>query len=248
MNNLKIGIVAWSTGENSFGVTKPYLEYFSKLGDILILPPHEKAIKDLDLLVMPGGADASAWAQGIRPSFYTGNSDQFKEYFAKVTLKDYIKNKIPIFGICLGMQQLGIHFGNKLTQNLPYHPTTDSNRRWEAAHDIIFLDQWKYVEKSWLKLLNEGLSTKDKLSHPQINSLHHQGFNLLDFDTTELEVVCTSEDNIVEAFVHKTLPIAGVQQHPEEDDSLLASILIEKILNHVKKGAESISGEFSEKC
>ena len=51
----KIGIVGWSTGESSFGVTKPYLQYLSSFGQVEILTPSKYIREDLDLIVLPGG-------------------------------------------------------------------------------------------------------------------------------------------------------------------------------------------------
>mgnify|MGYP006967832365 CR=1 FL=1 len=47
---------------NSVGVTFPYLNYFEKFGDVKIIIPTAKQVDDtLDLLVIPGGPDISAF-------------------------------------------------------------------------------------------------------------------------------------------------------------------------------------------
>ena len=50
----KIIIPGWSTGDSSWGVTKPYLDFFSNYGQVDIITPR-KGIVEADLLVIPGG-------------------------------------------------------------------------------------------------------------------------------------------------------------------------------------------------
>lgn len=98
----RIAVVGWSTGENSFGVTKPYLEYFSQFGEVEILTPKKGITEGLDLVVLPGGMDVSSSKYGQVPGFMNSNPDVFKEYFYEQNLSQYIDAGIPIFGICLG--------------------------------------------------------------------------------------------------------------------------------------------------
>lgn len=222
----KIGVVGWCTGDNSFGVTKPYMEHLAEYGTLVVLTPHEVADTSLDMVVMPGGKDTAAWAAGSRPSYYNSDSDQFKEYFMRITLQAYIDAGIPIWGTCLGFQQLAVHFGSKVTQNLGNHPTTHHERRWEAAHRIIVSPEYKPLED---KVLGQNKKVKDKPKHIEVNSLHHQGILVEDL-SEELTLVSHSPDNIVEHFVHPTLPIAGAQSHVEEDYNLFTNILFYKNL------------------
>lgn len=51
-----IGIVGWSTGDQSFGTSKQYLEHLKDFGTVVILGP-DSHIKGLDLVFLPGGKD-----------------------------------------------------------------------------------------------------------------------------------------------------------------------------------------------
>jgi gamma-glutamyl-gamma-aminobutyrate hydrolase PuuD len=101
MSKKLILITGWKLGENSYGATTTYLEYFSQFGNVRILMPWEDKV-DCDLLVLPGGKDLSPSAYGEVPGYTTGDGDVFKEYFFKEKLKLYVESKTPIFGVCLG--------------------------------------------------------------------------------------------------------------------------------------------------
>lgn len=210
MKNKRIGIVGWNTGENSFGVTKPYIEWLSNFGIVEILSPQKGIVKGLDLLILPGGLDLSPQSMNVVPSFYTSNIDVMKQYFYDVNLPKYIAEKTPIFGICLGFQQLGAYFGGKLSQNYPFEYSTNS--RFELV------DNLKFNTNEFL------INTKNY----KVNSLHHQGFfNLPD----NIEIIARSQDQNIEAAKFAD-NIYGVQWHPEEIDDLLSISIISKLLEN----------------
>ena len=122
----KIGIVGWNTGENSFGVTKAYAEWISQYGVMQILSPQEGIVEDLDLLILPGGLDLAPQKSNMLPSFHTTNTDVMKQFFFDVNLDQYIQAGIPIFGICLGFQQLCVKFGGTLVQDYSFNYSSKS--------------------------------------------------------------------------------------------------------------------------
>ena len=191
-----IGIPGWKVTEESYGVTSNYLEFASKYGKPRIIMPWEDLI-DVDLLILPGGRDISPALYGETPGFKTSNPDVFKEHFFTKKLPLYIESNTPIFGICLGFQQLGVYYGNKLKQHTLYHAQSDD--RWEEAHSVEIVDQDN---------LFHGVDIK-------VNSHHHQYFESASF-TDELAIVAVAEneDNnegyIVEAFIHQEKPIAVI--------------------------------------
>ena len=194
-----IGIVPWKTGENSFGITAPYGEYFSKFGEIKIVSHYDESI---DLLVLPGGADVAPRRYKRKPSYYTSNSNVWFEWFDETILPLYIENNIPIFGICRGLQTLNTIFEGTLDQHLFYHDV--STHRRELVHDIELINGTKF----------------------QVNSLHHQGIKRLGNELIALgtsvhinkktNVHIHGMDEVVEIIKHVSKPIVAVQWHPEE--------------------------------
>lgn len=221
----RIGLVGWSTGENSFGATKPYLQFLSQIGDVRILTARADIDTDLDIVIMPGGKDTLPSNYGGVPSYYNNDPDQFKEHFFKVNLPQYIEHGTPIFGICLGFQQICVHFGGVLTQNVGSdHGHSDEGGkggRGELVNDIIFTPEYLPLQARLLK------NKKDKI---KTCSLHHQGILIENMPDT-LNVIGYTEDNVVEFFIHESLPIAGCQSHPEEDWCPLSLELMSRLIH-----------------
>ena len=158
----KIGIVGWKTGENSFGVSVPYINWLSNFGIVHILSPQKGIVEDLDLLVLPGGADIAPQSFGEVPGFHTSNTDVMKQYFFDNNLDKYLANNTPIFGICLGFQQLCVKFGGKLEQHYPFDYSS------KGRHDKV--DTLAFEQQMYDIVLKSSIPVKY-----EVNSLHHQG-------------------------------------------------------------------------
>lgn len=223
MSRKVIGIPGYAGKDsNNFGVGNHHLEFVSRFGDArIIMPWEEKA--DVDLLYLPGGLDTAPMNYGAIPAYTTSAQDVFKEHFLLNNLKNYIDDT-PIFGVCLGMQQLAVHFGCRLTQDFIYH--AQSTGRWQPAHKIYSgLDKGnKVIEKSKLPF--------------EVNSHHHQGLTVSGLSDQIIPIFYadneddyyTNEGAIVEAFRHVTLPIYGIQWHPEELYDQYTKRVIEQLL------------------
>jgi putative glutamine amidotransferase len=204
----KIGIVGWNTGENSFGVTKPYLEWLSQFGDVEILTPKKGIVEDLDLLILPGGLDLNPVASNAVPSYFTSNSDVMKQYFYDQNLDKYLEIGTPIFGICLGFQQLCTKFGGTLVQNFPFDYST------KGRNELV--DKLNVTQ--YIKVTGEI----------KVNSLHHQGC----FDLAEEMVIARERTykNIEVARFNATT--YGVQYHPEEIYDDISKCIINLLLKN----------------
>ena len=95
----------------------------------------------------------------------------------------------PILGICLGHQAIGEFFGAKLAKaSLPRHGKVDS-----VTHNNHFLFN--------------GIDTKFKAT--RYHTL------LIENVKTPLEIIAKSDTKEVMAIAHQSLPIFGIQFHPE---------------------------------
>lgn len=199
-NRYLIGIPGWSLGDNSFGAGKAYMQYLSNFGDVLILPMTPTIFKEIDLLVLPGGKDVLSDNYGEAPGYFNTDPDLAKEYFLRNNLQQYLDLEIPTMGICLGFQQLQVALGGSLIQNA-WHDYSEKSRS-ERVHEVKFTPDFK------------PLQGELKIKDMKVNSLHHQGIDV-DGLAEGLQAVVT-HDGLVEAFVHESRNIAGVQWHPEE--------------------------------
>lgn len=204
----KIGIVGRYSAERSLLVSYPYVafaKYFcNKKTNIVVIDPITSDIIDnLDLLILPGGEDVDPWRYGEMPELECKNPNVHFEYFDRNVLPKYIDAKVPIFGICRGFQTLNVHFGGKLAQHI-YQENSDKSRD-QKVHDLDLNYNLPDVIKNLYPKKYEG-----------VNSLHHQGIYEHILSENLVEVARNKTCHNIEAFIHKKLPIIGVQWHPEE--------------------------------
>lgn len=204
-NNIKrkVGLPIWKTGENSIGSTLSYIYFAQQFGEVILLMPDQSIREDLDLLILPGGADVAPQRYGEFPNFLTGKPDLQKEYFDVWALPQYIALGVPIAGVCRGHQSLAIHFGSKLYQHMN-HETNKTEDPFKCVHKAK-------IDTNALPNFQQFVD-KDILD---INSRHHQTVNEGSMPGCLTVIARHSEDNHVEAFTHKTLPIVGFQWHPK---------------------------------
>lgn len=219
-----IGIPGWKTGENSFGCGINHLNFISKFGEPHIIMPWDHNPNAVDMLYLPGGMDLNPAAYNQYPGFYTGNQDVHKQYFFDKKLPLFIEAKKPIFGVCLGFQMLGVAFGSRLEQDLPYHE--QSPDRYQKGHKV------GSIAANCMAAL-PGFEIEKTFD---VNSHHHQGFLSLSSDLLPLAV---STDKVIEAFMHKKLPIMGVQWHPEEWFDNFSSAAMLQLLSKVPNAANA---------
>lgn len=225
MSKKIIGIVA-SKFSDVFGASVNNLEFVRKFGEPRLILPHEEYVQ-VDALYLGGGMDMDTMDYKEVPTFATGNMDAHREFFYKHRMKVYIDNKVPIFGVCLGMQQLAVYFGSKMTQHSPFH--AQSPARWAEAHKVY--DQKEFANSKSEKELEE-------IAIP-VNSHHHQYIGSEDIAKELIPIhIAVNEDFertsnsvfIIESFKHESLPIVGVQWHPEEWYDDIAIELFNEIL------------------
>jgi|AntDeeMinimDraft_5_1070356.scaffolds.fasta_scaffold06708_4 putative glutamine amidotransferase len=214
----KIGILSWKIGENSFGITLPYLMWLENFGEVKIIDYKEEINPFLDLLVLPGGPDINPEVYGQTPNRVTGRPCIYREYFDKHVLPKYIENNIPIFGICRSLQALNVHFNGTLEQNM-YHETSIKSRG-EYVHDIFY----KKRDNNSIKIFRDS-----------VNSLHHQIIEKIGEGLKPIAKYIPLKGKEmgyeIEAIVHKELPIAAVQYHPEElITDRLSNIIVYELL------------------
>lgn len=222
----KIGIVGWVMG-NGFGVTLPYMDFFSNFGNVEIISHTETEIRDLDLLVIPGGPDVDSsryMDQQDRISLHIGSASPMFERFDRVLLPKYIENKTKIFGICRGHQSIYVYMNGKLNQHM-YHETNPTDDRNKKVHGLKFSNMFQVPG---LQEFKNKLGNKDY----KVNSIHHQTVdeNFLPENATILAK--HEKDDEIEAITYyPDYPIHTVQWHPEQIYDPFAITLINHLLN-----------------
>ena len=150
-----------------------------------------------DALLFPGGGDINPELYG-QPNHGSRNIDTELDLLQLRVLNQAIKANTPILGICKGMQLINIGLGGTLTQHLDTASLhTDSGK--DVYHTTVT------TEDSFLFPLYGG-------TFP-VNSRHHQAIEKPAVGL--IPVQWCPEDSCMEAFCHESLPIWGVQWHPE---------------------------------
>ncbi len=106
-------------------------------------------------------------------------------------IKYCAENKIPLFGVCLGHQAIGVAFGATVS------------RAPELLHGKTS------------EVFHEGLGVLANLPSPFTATRYHSLAVVRESITDELEVTSLTNTGIVMSMRHKRLPIEGVQFHPE---------------------------------
>lgn len=178
--------------------TKNYIAAIEGLGAhaLVALTLDADEIAEYDGLILPGGGD-------INPIFFhqgnygSKNIDTALDVLQFQMLQQFIAAGKSVVGICKGMQLINVHFGGTIMQHCFY----------AAFHEYITQDQIHSVTAvphSFLaKLYGETFT---------VNSAHHQCIGRL---APSLSAASYSCDNIIEAVVHDSLPVYGLQWHPE---------------------------------
>jgi para-aminobenzoate synthetase component II len=115
--------------------------------------------------------------------------------------------KIPIFGVCLGHQAIGQHFGGTVTRA----PEPVHGKPVKIKHDG--------------RTIFEGLPANFNAGR------YHSLIVKRDSMPECLEVSAESPDGLVMALRHRQLPIEGVQFHPESILTEHGKIMLQNFLN-----------------
>jgi putative glutamine amidotransferase len=96
-----IGIYA-DTFNGKVGQTFAYMQFFSQFGFVRMISTHENLdniINEIDILVIPGGADVDATLYGEIPGVNDSRINQHYEYLDNLLIPQFIQANKPIIGI-----------------------------------------------------------------------------------------------------------------------------------------------------
>ena len=118
------------------------------------------------------------------------------------TIQACVKRQIPIFGVCLGLQSIVEAYGGELgILDYPQHGKA-SRIHVTAPESILF----------------QGLPTAFDAGR------YHSLYAIPDYLPSQLQVTAVAEDGTIMAIEHQTLPIVGVQFHPESIMTLTGDV------------------------
>ncbi len=148
----------------------------------------------LDGVILSGGddPDTTRFGEPIHPAANLVAPDRQVFELELLERLEQAHPDLPVLGICLGMQMMGLHAGGRLDQHLPDHLSTADQHRNGATHAVRG-DRFEGV----------------------VHSHHVQALD----DPGRLEVVATAPDGVIEAVEAKERRyMIGVQWHPERTE------------------------------
>jgi putative glutamine amidotransferase len=163
-------------------------------------------ISKFDALIISGGGDINPNVYGQDINYKTSRISDQRDLTELGLLKSAEKNNIKTLAICRGNQLLNIYKRGTLYQDLNDAGFTD------IKHDKPFEDARSHIHD--IEINNDSkLYSLFQKTTIGVNSIHHQGINLLGKD---LKITAKSSDGVVEGIeTTNEWDAIGIQWHPE---------------------------------
>ncbi|UJF33209.1 gamma-glutamyl-gamma-aminobutyrate hydrolase family protein [Paenibacillus hexagrammi] len=142
-----------------------------------------------DLIILTGGNTVAIDETDRREDVFV-----CRDYTERGLIAYAVHHGIPLLGVCRGMQMLHVYFGGKLGES------TDGHVNCRHAAEFV-----------------TGTRPIWEPTTVQVNSYHNQSIRGGSLSFTLQPLAYSPSDQSVEAFLHHTLPIAGVMWHPERN-------------------------------
>lgn len=150
---------------------------------------------DLDGLILSGGDNIG--------------DDQKRDQTENKIINFGLSNKLPIFGVCRGMQMLNVFFNGTIDES--------SNPNHVRNTHSLEINNQKFSD-----FLNNTI---------EVNSFHNNVINKSDLGKDLVPFAMSSIDQTVEGFVHKNYPIVGVMWHPERLKNSQSKEILRKVFH-----------------
>ena len=192
---------------------EPFDRVFRAYPDLRIWNARTESVPGrIDGLLLSGGEDISRefLRQPVPDPRLIEGPDPARDAWEFAILRDALRQRLPLFAICRGLQVLNVALGGTLHLDIPNHA------------------ELKFQNVQPLRYAN-GAS----LQIPHVNSSHHQA---IDQPGTGLEIEAwCADDNVIEQARLRDYPFGlGVQYHPERDP--LYRPLFDAFVHHVGQG------------
>jgi putative glutamine amidotransferase len=172
-----------------------------------------KALDECDGLLVTGGEDVYPDHYGkISDTTKCGTFDRYRDSLELALIRQALKSKMPVFGVCRGLQILNIALDGTLIIDIP------------ADYDTIVIHRQEDWENCYHQVSVDTASVLFSISRARsaiVNSNHHQGIDKLG---NELLITSYAMDSLPESIEWKNNEGKGflmaVQWHPERMDTI----------------------------
>jgi len=172
-------------------------------------------VSRIDGLLIPGSRDMDPKHYNEEPHPKLNPMNEERTAAEYIVLESALDKKLPILGICGGMQFINVFFGGSLHQDIQDILENPLIHVKGAVHPL------KLNEKSELY----GIIRKNDFI---VNSYHHQAINKIG---KGLKTTAHTSDGIVEGLESEEHFLQAVQWHPELEDSEISKKIFESFIS-----------------
>ena len=207
-----IGILFCGFEGNRQFVTTTYIKAVSDAGAVPLVIPcsgkdtcSTKYFQICDGFLFCGGGDITPLLFGENLMAEKGTTDWKTDIFHIRFMQQVLSFKLPVLGICRGMQVLNLALGGTIYQDISMRQEKSLN------HSQISVDRSDICHQ--ISISKSSLLYKLCGETTEVNSVHHQCIKTLG---ETLRTVAIAPDGVIEAVESSVFPFAvGVQWHPE---------------------------------
>ncbi len=194
-----------------------YVSYVRSAGIQPFVTQNPEELCACDALLLPGGGD-------ITPAFFGETNHGSRNIDTQLDIRQMqafslaVKSGVPVLGVCKGLQIINVALGGTILQDLPL-PSLERHQyeTKDKYHSTVIRPG------SWLHRLYGEEAV--------VNSAHHQALGNLGRGLVAVQHC--QEDNCIEAVSHESLPIIGVQWHPERISEAVCGTNGQKVLAYL---------------
>lgn len=217
-----IGITSnYNPTEGTYFLLERYVASVAEAGGVPFIIPHTKAdlsgavLGALDGLLLTGGTDFSPSRYGGQLHRRTSAIIEPRDSFEFSLTRHAFSKKVPIFGICRGMQIMNVVLGGTIYDDIEdQKPGSFDHRTGSLIREQVHLINVKAGS------LLHSVVGKEEL---YVNSVHHQAVDVV---ADSLSVSALAKDGVIEAIEYEALEdrfFIGVQWHPEHIEKCSSS-------------------------
>ncbi len=180
----------------------------------------------IDGLLIPGSRDMDPkfYGESPHPAIKPMSPERTETEFAVLRLA--LERRIPVLGICGGMQFINVFYGGSIHQDIKALLPDALCHEGGEPHGVTVVPDTVF-----------GGFTKEK--EFEIKSYHHQAINRVG---EGLRVNALAPDAIVEGFESADGRVMGFQWHPELERTRLSELIFTRFLSEAARTADGSPG------
>jgi len=170
----------------------------------------EQIVGEVQGVLMTGGVDIDPARYGDEPHATVTAIEPERDAFEFALLLAARETRLPVFGICRGLQVMNVALGGSLIQDIAAEMTGILQHTLPTPPCAVAHEVWVSKGSRLWTLMQEKMADADTCS---VNSRHHQAIKRL---APGFEVTATAPDGVIEAIECPNATFClGVQWHPE---------------------------------